>query len=333
MSTELKEFRNRWVVKLHQECRLVQAKIASLVGLSQGRVSQILKAYKQHGTVGLCVKKAPGRTPKLKSEQLSQVPSLLDKGSLFYGFEGDFWSRSRISRVIKETFGVSYSESRIGQLLKKMDYSRQKPKRKDYRQDPEKVADWKHTKLPELQKKARDENRRLLYVDEAGFYLLVKLLRTWAKRGQTPVIQEGCRYTHLAAVSAISEDGQLYYRLQHESFKGATIVEFLKELLRHFNQNLLIIWDGSTIHRAHEVKQFLQHDNQGRIHLVQQPAYSPELNADEQVWAYLKCHELKNVCCKTLAELHQILSAAFERLKLKTETIQRFFRHPDVAYY
>jgi transposase len=170
-------------------------------------------------------------------------------------------------------------------------------------------------------------------VDEAGFYLLVKLGKTWAKKGKTPCIEQSCRYQHLSAISAISEQGEMYFQIQNTSFTGLTIVAFLRALLVFFNKKLLIIWDGAKIHHDENVKQFLSNENNDRIFLAKIPPYTPELNADEQVWQTLKDDKLKNVVCKNLTELHQKLEKAFNELKQDVEKIKSFFRHPEVHFY
>jgi transposase len=170
-------------------------------------------------------------------------------------------------------------------------------------------------------------------VDEAGFYLLVKLGHTWAKKGQSPVFQQGCRYQHLSVISAISAEGDLHYQLQEGNFTGETVVAFLKDLLRFFRQDLLIIWDGASIHRDEVVKQFLAQENQERIYLAKIPPYSPELNPDEQVWQTLKDDMLKNVICKNLSQLKEKLASALTILKTQSQKIINFFKHPEVQFY
>lgn len=182
-------------------------------------------------------------------------------------------------------------------------------------------------------KTAEEEQRVIGYVDESAFYLLPCVGYTWARKGQTPVLRDGDRYQHLSVISVITETGDLEYHLQECSYDGTGVVSFLKQV-REAQQTLLtLIWDGASIHRGETVKTFLRTENQGGIQLERLPAYSPELNADEQVWAYVKEHELKNVCCKTLRELRTHVVAAFERLKQRPERIRSFFNHPDVGFY
>jgi hypothetical protein len=56
--------------------------------------------------------------------------------------------------------------------------------------------------------------------------------------------------------------------------------------------------------------------------------YAPDLNPDEGVWKHLKCVELKNLCCESLAELRVELRKAKERLRHKRDVILGCIRQP-----
>lgn len=73
-------------------------------------------------------------------------------------------------------------------------------------------------------------------------------------------------------------------------------MRFLKHALRQIGGKLLVIWDGSPIHRAKVLKQFLKDGAAARVRLEQLAGYAPQLNPDEGIWKHLKCVELKNVC-------------------------------------
>jgi transposase len=84
----------------------------------------------------------------------------------------------------------------------------------------------------------------------------------------------------------------------------------------------VLIWDGSPIHRAHEIKNFLKRGAAKRLHLEQLPGYAPDLNPDEGIWNYLKRVELGNLCCVDLPHLYREIMRAKERLRHKTEIIK-----------
>jgi transposase len=182
------------------------------------------------------------------------------------------------------------------------------------------------------QKKAAQEGRTFVFVDEAGFYLLPSAVRTYAPQGETPVLRY--RYWgHLSTISGITPDGKLYTMTRTDAFDGRAIVKFLKHLLRHIPGKLLVVWDRLPAHRSRVIKDFLRAGGARRIYLAQLPSYAPDLNPDEGVWNYLKRVELGNVCCHHLTELRDELRKAIARLRHKVAVIQGFTRevYPDLA--
>lgn len=182
-------------------------------------------------------------------------------------------------------------------------------------------------------KVAQDPENVLLTSDEAGFNLLASSLRTYAPCGQTPILQQDCKYTHLSVIAAISQQGDLVSKAIQGSFDGAGIVEFLKILLKQFKKEIHLIWDGAKIHCGEAVKQFLSTDEQAkRLFLYRIPPYSPELNPTEQLWNHAKNVEMKNNFSKNKEELDSKVNTVFQKLKSKKETIEAFFKHPKVRF-
>jgi DDE superfamily endonuclease len=107
------------------------------------------------------------------------------------------------------------------------------------------------------QKRALKENRTIVFADQSGFYLLPMVVRTYAPVGKTPVLKEKLTRDHLSAMSAITLEGKLYMVEQERAFKAEDAVRFLKHLMRQIPGKLLVIWDGSPIHRGGAVKDFL----------------------------------------------------------------------------
>lgn len=171
-------------------------------------------------------------------------------------------------------------------------------------------------------KKAEREGRTLVFIDEAGFYLLPAAVTTYAPRGQTPLLRVPLSRDHLSVIAAITPAGELYTAMQAQAFKGPDIVRFLKHLLRRISGKLLVIWDGLPAHRGQAVKDFLRSGGAKRLHLERLPGYAPELNPAEGIWQYLKYVELRNVCCKHLLNLRLQLRQAIGRLRRKTSVIR-----------
>ena len=100
------------------------------------------------------------------------------------------------------------------------------------------------------QRRALKEDRTIVFCDQSGFYLLPMVVRTYAPVGRMPILHERLGRDHLSAMSAVTLDGRLYMLEQEKAFKGEDAVRFLKHLMRHIPGKLLVIWDGSPIHRG-----------------------------------------------------------------------------------
>lgn len=127
-------------------------------------------------------------------------------------------------------------------------------------------------------------------------------MRTWALKGQTPVIQFHFNWHHISVITGLSQ-GQFVFRRYEGSVKKEQAVAFLKALKAHLKQPLLIIWDGATPHRSTLVRADLDSID-GHIQMAFLPPYAPDLNPVEYLWAWLKRHALANYCPNTLDELH-----------------------------
>jgi transposase len=157
--------------------------------------------------------------------------------------------------------------------------------------------------------------------------LLPTIVRTWAPKGQTPILRPLVRRRHLSAASALTMDGDLYLSLQEHAYNSLGIVRFLRRLLRRIAGKLLVFWDGSNIHGGPPIRKFLASPEGARIRVMRLPGYAPELNPDELIWGQLKHVETKNVCCNTLADLRATILRAARRLRRKTDLLRAFVRH------
>ena len=182
--------------------------------------------------------------------------------------------------------------------------------------------------MARAQKKAAEEERTVIFVDQSGLYLLPMAVRTYAPAGRTPVLSETVTRDHLSVMAGVTPEGKQYQLTQEEAFNGAGVVRFLRHLLRQVKGKLLVLWDGAPIHKCKEVKAFLSEGGAERLHLEMFPGYSPDLNPQEGVWSYLKRVELGNVCCHDLSELGMELKKAIHRLRHKTDVLNACIRKP-----
>jgi transposase len=132
-----------------------QKAIGAIVNLGQRMISTLLDKHVQNLPL---TTKPKGSKSQLGGESLLELPIFLEKGAIFYGFEGEYWTHSRVGYVINQEFQVQYEEKQVGRILKKINWTRQKPQKKDAKQDLARVEKWIKEELPALKK---SERRRL----------------------------------------------------------------------------------------------------------------------------------------------------------------------------
>jgi len=301
-----------------------QRAIAEALGVSEPAVSQWLAAARRAGPDALRSHPPPGAAPKPTAGQKRLIPEFLWHGPEAYGFRGQVWTCARVARVIEEEFGVSYHKGHVGRLLAELRWTPQVPIRRAIQRDEGAIRRWRAEVWPELCRRARRERRVLVFEDESGFYLLPGLVRTYAPEAHTPVIREKQTRDHLSVMGGMTPEGKVYTLARQESLNGLHTVEFLQHPLRVAGQRLLVIWDGSPIHRRAAVKEFVAR-TRGKVWVEALPGYAPDLNPwDEGGWHRLKDVEMRNLVCRDLEELHQEFYLAVGRLRQKPRLVQSF---------
>ena len=329
-STAWKEARRLQALSLQQN-GWKQTEIAEALCVTDGAVSQWMHLVETQGAAALLARPHTGRPATLTPEQKNLLPDYLSHGAEAYGFRGDVWTCERVAQVIAWEWAVSYHPSHVARLLKELQWTPQLPIKRACQRDEVAIALWRREVWRDLKQQARLEHRCLIFVDESGFYLLPAKVRTYAPRGQRPTLRVFETRDHLSVMSAVTSQGWLFTLVRAASLTGVASVRFLKHLLSQLDCKLLVIWDGSPIHRGDAVKTYLAEGAAKRIHLERLPSYAPDLNPDEGVWHQLKYVELRNLCCVDFAQLQHQLNLAILRLRRKPYLIQSFFAGAGLA--
>lgn len=302
-----------------------QRSIANALDASEVSVSRWIAQARLGGPDALRTRNSPGHPPKLTDPQKQLIPEFLWHGAEAYGFRGDVWTRARIARVIEDEFGIEYHKGHVGRLLKELGWTPQMPIRRAIQRDEEVIRRWRIEVWPELRRRAKRERRVLVFEDESGFYLLPGVVKTYSPKAQTPIIREKQTRDHLSVMGGMTPAGKVYTLVRQESLNGLHSIEFLLHLQRVAAERLLVIWDGSPIHRRAEVKEFVA-STRGKIWLEALPGYAPDLNPwDEGGWNHLKHVEMRNMVCHDLEELHEQFHLAIGRTRRKPHLVQACF--------
>ena len=117
----------------------------------------------------------------------------------------------------------------------------------------------------------------------------------------TPVLQLQFNWDNLSVAAGITL-WQFYFRVYDGTMNKEDVLDFVRHLNKQISQPILLIWDRLPGHRSRLVQDYLA-SLQGKIEASYLPAYAPELNPAEYIWAQLKQHELANFCPRDLWSL------------------------------
>ncbi len=190
-------------------------------------------------------------------------------------------------------------------------------------------------------KNATRRKATIVFLDESGFSQRPPIRRTWAPRGQTPVlIHRQRRWEQLSAIGALAYRRtprrralrtNVYLQTVPGPVHGTEVVRFLRHLRRHVRTPVILIWDGLQAHRSREVQQY-RDTNRGWLTIERLPAYAPELNPVEGFWSWTKGTAVANFCPEGLAPIRQRVRRGRNRLARRRDLIESFLHKAGLFF-
>jgi len=331
---ELERRRRRGVELFEQGERPVN--IARFLGVDRSSLYRWRKTA-AHGPEALAARPQPHRPPSLSMAQLGQLETLLAQGAAAHGWPNQLWTTARVAQLIERHFKIRYHHDHVGRFLRqRLGWSVQKPMRRARERDEAAILRWQSQEFPRIAGAAQARDAHLVFLDESGFMLTPTVRRTWAPRGQTPIVDAWDRRDRISAISSITVSPKnrrlnLYFDLlpDNTNVHGEEIVEYLRRLKAQVGGALTILWDGSRVHdRSKAVQAFLAEHPE--ITTESLPAYAPELNPDELVWAWTKYGRLGNLAAQNTDWLRDYIINELTYVRQHPELLSSFIEKSNL---
>jgi transposase len=186
------------------------------------------------------------------------------------------------------------------------------------------------------QKGARAKSAWIVFFDESGVSLIPPVRRTWSPRGQTPILRHrfGWKKASMAAALGYHASGQgarLCFHLQQPSYTTDSLIQVLEQLGAFYSgQRVVLLWDGLSAHWSTKMRAWLD-SQRDWLTAERLPAYAPELNPVEGLWANLKALELANRPTTTLAEVADATEQGIQRVCTTEDLVVGFLAHTGLS--
>ncbi len=165
----------------------------------------------------------------------------------------------------------------------------------------------------------------LVLEDESGLSLIPLVGRTWAPRGETPLLRCSMgKRERLSTIGGITPRGRIYFRVHEETIKSEQVIEYLSQLLGQIRRHIVLVWDNGSTHTSRRTKAFLA-SVEDRLTVFYLPPYFPKLNPTEYLWTYIKWAKMKDYCPMGIPGLKGKLYGCVRSLRGDPRMVRSFF--------
>lgn len=334
LTREARYERRVQVIRLRKAGRTYD-EIATLTGLSRTGVFDICKRHATSGSSALhdaAGGRKLGEQRLLSPAQEALVQKLIaDKTPDQLKMPYALWSRAAVAELIEQRFGLKLKVRTMGMYLQRWGFTPQKPMRKAYEQSPAAVKKWLDEDYPALAQRARAEGAEIHWGDESGLRSDDVRGRSYAPRGETPVVRVPNKRHGLSIISTVTNKGQMRWRIFDGALNSTILIDFFKRLIKGQKKKVFLILDNLRVHHSKPVKHWLaQHAEY--IEVFYLPSYSPELNPDEMANADLKQAVTKLAPARTKLQLVKATARHLRSVQRQPQRIKKYFQHDPVRY-
>jgi transposase len=328
------ELRRRALVLILEQ-GLSQAAAARVVGVQRQTVNIWLRRYRAQGEDGVL----DGRrvSPRRGKGMLT-----MDEGLRVQGWIRDrtpdqlklpfaLWTSRAVRDLIALRLDKQLALSTVQLYLQRWEMTPQKPLARAKERSPAAIAAWLETAYPAIAKRAKAEGAAIYWGDETGISNQDQIGRSYAPKGQTPVIVRTARRITQSMISAVSNRGLMRFMFYEGALNADRFIAFLRRLSQDAEQKVFLIVDNLKVHHAGKVKTWAAaHAHQ--IELFYLPAYAPDHNPDEYLNNDLKQKLRQRPQPASQDELIKNTRAVLCAIQRSPQRIKAYFKPPAVCY-
>jgi len=233
------------------------------------------------------------------------------------------WNWKVVRQFVEARCGLRLCRSACARYLHRLGFVCKRPKKRLLKADEAKrtafVAEY-----AALLAEARAGAAKIFFADEAHFRADGDLRGKWVLKGQAALVDSSCpRWGEKASYySAVCpETGEVEHMALTGTSSSVTSAAFLRQLRASHIGPLVVIWDNGPAHGGDAVRDYLATPGLA-VRLVRLPAYSPDFNPDEAIWAWAREEVTANTCLGTKAKVQEGLGRFFAGLADRTAEVQ-----------
>jgi transposase len=233
------------------------------------------------------------------------------------------WNWKVVREFLAVRCGIRLCRSACTRYLHRLGFVCKRPKKRLLKADETKRAAFV-AEYAALLAEARATGAQIFFVDEAHFRADGDLRGKWVLRGRAALVDSTCpRWGEKASYySAVClETGEVEHMELTGTSTSATSAAFLAQLRERHPGPLVVIWDNGPAHGGDAVRAYLATPDLA-LRVLRLPAYSPDFNPDEAIWAWAREEVTANTCLGTKAKVQEGMARFFAGLADRAAEVQ-----------
>jgi transposase len=271
---------------LVEQAGMTQAAAAQVVGVQRQTVNIWLQRYRKKGEAGvLDGRRVSPRRGKghLTPDEARQVRDWIvertpDQLELPFGL----WTSRAVCELIERRLAKRLGLSTVQLCLQRWGFTPQRPLVRAKERQPAAITAWLTTTYPEIAKRAKAIRAVIYWGDETGISNQDRIGRSYAPKGNTPVIARPAARITRSMISAVSNRGLMRFMLYKGALNAAGFIAFLRRLTKDAGRKIILIVDNLKVHKAGKVQAWVA-SHAHEIELFYLPSYAPDHNPSEHL--------------------------------------------------
>ena len=163
-------------------------------------------------------------------------------------------SSTAIRSLIADLWGIEMGQRTISSYMQRWGYTPQKAVKRAYERSDKVTQEWLEHTYPFIKKCAEIFGGEIFWGDETGLSNQCQHARSYAPKGQTPLLKTQSKRMRVNLISAANNQGKLRFMMYRDTMTSQVLIRFMKRLIKDTTSKVFLILDNLKVHHSKRVK-------------------------------------------------------------------------------
>jgi len=163
------------------------------------------------------------------------------------------WTAGIIQELIRRRLGKNLGLSTAHLYPPRWGFTPRKPLSRATQRPDTAIQGWLEREYPKIARRAKREKALICWGDETGVSNQDQIGRSYAPKGQTPVVRRTAKKISTSMISAVNNRGLMRFMCFKGALNASLFIGFLRRLIKGATGRTFLIVDNPRVHRSVKV--------------------------------------------------------------------------------